>query len=94
LRISKKVDASLCNVCNDDFIFGHIIAPDLSRAFAELTDREIDLAIWHGILRDGKSMMVMASASFRALSYANLNDINAFIRSHAPWQFPPDRRRA
>lgn len=69
------------NVFNDDFAFGRIVAPDLTRAFAEMSDAEIDLAVRQGIRRDGRSMTVMPSASFHHLSDNDLNDIVAFIRS-------------
>lgn len=69
------------NVFNDDFAFGRIVAPDLTRTFAEMSDAEIDVAVRHGIRRDGRSMTVMPSASFHHLSDDDLNDIVAFIRS-------------
>ena len=76
------------NVFNDDFIFGRIVAPDLTRSFAEMSDAEIDLAVRHGIRRDGRSMTVMPSASFYHLSDRELNDLAAYIRSHTPGNGP------
>ncbi len=76
------------NVFNDDFAFGRIVAPDLTRSFAEMSDAEIDLAVRHGIRRDGRSMTVMPSASFHHLSDTELNDLTAYIRSHQPGNGP------
>jgi mono/diheme cytochrome c family protein len=65
----------------DEFIFGHFNAPDLTRAFAERSDVELEGIIRHGVFEDGRSTLMMPSAGFHHLSDDDLNDIFAFIRS-------------
>lgn len=77
----------------DDPMFGYFVAPDLSRAFAEMTDADIDRAVRQGIRRDGRSMTLMPSASFHHLSDEDLNNITAFIRSFGPGDGPSIERR-
>ena len=65
----------------DDLVFGKFVAPDLTRAFRDMSDKELDSVIRHGVRRDGKSTMLMPSASFHHLRDEDLNNIAAFIRS-------------
>lgn len=69
---------------NDDIVLGYIVTPDLTRAFAEMSDAELDALIRRGVKPDGTSTLVMPSASFYHLSDSDLNDITAFIRSQPP----------
>ena len=69
------------DVFNDDLVFGRITAPDLTRAFTEMSDVEIDRVVRLGVRRDGRSTLVMPSASFYSLSDSDLNNIVSFIRS-------------
>ena len=64
----------------DDLLFGRIVAPDLTRAFSDMSDEELDRVIRRGVRPDGRSTLVMPSASFYHLSDADLNNITAFIR--------------
>lgn len=66
---------------NDDAVIGYIVTPDLTRAFAEFSDAQLDALIRHGVKPDGTSTLIMPSASFHHLSDSDLNDITAFIRS-------------
>ena len=68
-------------VFNDDFLFGLVVAPDLTRVFAEMSDAELDRVIRHGVRRDGRSSLVMPSASFYSLKDEHLNNLVAFVRS-------------
>lgn len=68
-------------VFNDDAFIGYIVTPDLTRAFAEMSDAELDTVVRHGLKPDGKSVVMMPSASFHHLSDRDLNDITVFIRS-------------
>lgn len=65
----------------DSVMFGKFSAPDLTIAFAEMSDSELDLVIRYGIRRDGKSTILMPSASFHHLSDDDFNNITAFIRN-------------
>jgi mono/diheme cytochrome c family protein len=65
----------------DDLAFGKFIAPDLTKAFRDMSDKELDSVIRHGVRRDGKSTILMPSASFHHLRDEDLNNIAAFIRS-------------
>ena len=64
-----------------DPIFGFINAPDLTRAFSEKTDAELEHIIRRGVHEDGRSTFLMPSASFYHLTDTDLNNIFAFIRS-------------
>jgi len=65
----------------DELAFGKFIAPDLTKAFRDMSDKELDSVIRHGVRRDGKSTILMPSASLHHLRDEDLNNITAFIRS-------------
>lgn len=62
-------------------IFGLINAPDLTRAFSEKADADLERIIRQGVHENGRSTFLMPSASFYHLSDEDLNNIFAFIRS-------------
>ena len=74
----KELEGALFN---DDLLIGYIVTPDLTRAFAQMSDAELDALIRHGVKADRTSTLLMPSASFHHLSDSDLNDITAFIRS-------------
>lgn len=61
-----------------------LVAPNLTAAARSRTDAELALAIRHGLRPDGRSMLVMPSASFATLTDADLGRIIAFLRSLPP----------
>lgn len=65
----------------DNLLMGTVVAPDLTRSFAELSDQDLDRVIRHGVRRDGKSALIMPSSMLHHLSDTDLNNIIAFIRS-------------
>ena len=66
---------------NDDLTFGVFYAPNLTQAFAEMSDVELDSTIRYGIRRDGTSNLMMPSASFHSMTDDAFNNLVAFIRS-------------
>jgi mono/diheme cytochrome c family protein len=64
-----------------DPIFGFFTAPDLTRAFVEKSDTELEHIVRHGVHPDGRSTFLMPSASFYHMTDEDLNNIFAFIRS-------------
>ena len=68
-------------VFNDDFAFGLFHAPNLTQQFAAMSDADLDLTIRHGIRRDGRSNLIMPSASFHHMTDEAFNDLVGFIRS-------------
>lgn len=76
------------SVFEDDLMIGRFVAPDLTRAFREMSDQELDNVIRHGIRRNGKSTTAMPSAMFHHLSDTDFNNIIAFIRSQEPSNGP------
>lgn len=65
----------------DDFVFGSMKAPDLTRAVHALSDAELERVIRHGVRKDGSPVYVMPSSSFYYMSDEDLGDILAFLRS-------------
>lgn len=65
----------------DSLLMGRVVAPDLTRAFRDMSDQELERAIRHGIRRDGRSAMIMPSSMLHHLTDTDLNNISAFIRS-------------
>lgn len=65
----------------DDFAFGTMKAPDLTRAVHTLSDAELERVIRHGVRADGSTVYVMPSDMFYNLSDEDLGDILAFLRS-------------
>lgn len=65
----------------DDFAFGTMKAPDLTRAVHTLSDAELERVIRHGVRPDGSTVYVMPSDMFYNLSDEDLGDILAFLRS-------------
>lgn len=65
----------------DDFAFGTMKAPDLTKAVHSLTDAELERVIRHGVRADGSTVYVMPSDMFYNLSDEDLGDILAFLRS-------------
>ena len=50
------------SVFHDDPWIGTFVAPDLTRAFSDHSDTELDSVIRHGVRRNGKSTFVMPSS--------------------------------
>lgn len=82
-------EAMAGNVWFDNLLMGSVVAPDLTRTFAELSDQELDRVIRHGVRTDGKSTLIMPSSMLHHLSDADLNNIIAFVRSAEPTDGPP-----
>lgn len=58
-----------------------VVAPDLTRIFAQYTNAELERVIRRGVRRDGTSIWVMSSNMFYHLADEDLGKIIAFIRS-------------
>jgi cytochrome c553 len=65
-----------------------IVAPDLTRIAAELTDAELERVIRRGVRSDGRGVWVMPSDMFYHLSDDDLSAIVAYIRSVPPRNGP------
>lgn len=65
----------------NDTLMGVLVAPDLTRAFREMSDANLDRLVRHGVHPDGRSAVLMPSSMFHHLSDADLNNIMAFLRS-------------
>jgi cytochrome c553 len=73
----------------DDRWVGRLTAPNLTHAVRKYSDSELERIIRHGVRPDGRSVFIMPSESFVALSDADLAQILAFLRS-APVVDGPD----
>lgn len=69
------------NLFFDDFAFGTMKAPDLTRVVHTLSDAELERVIRHGVRADGSPVYVMPSEMFYNLADDDLGDILAFLRS-------------
>ena len=58
-----------------------MVAPDLSRVVAQLSDSELERVIRHGVRMNGRSTWGMPSSMFYHLSDEDLGRILAFLRS-------------
>lgn len=75
----------------DEPLVARLVAPNLTAAVRRDSDAQLVLAIRHGLRPDGRSMLVMPSASFATLSDADLGRIIAFLRSLPPADGPGPR---
>lgn len=65
----------------DEPIIARIVAPNLTAAVRRYGDAELVVAIRNGLRPDGRSMMVMPSEAFVALTDDDVGKIIAFLRS-------------
>jgi mono/diheme cytochrome c family protein len=65
----------------DDFLFGTIKSPDLTRLVATLSPGELARVIRQGVRANGESVLVMPAASFYHLADEDLGSILAFLKS-------------
>jgi mono/diheme cytochrome c family protein len=72
----------------DDPAIGRLAAPNLTRGpgarGAALTPDDWELAVRHGIRRDGRSLLVMPAEDFQGLSDEDMAALVAYARSVAP----------
>lgn len=69
-------------------LYGKFFTPDLTRATHELSDRDLVLAIRHGVKPDGRAVWSFAPHAYYDLSDENLGQIIAFLRSLPPSDGP------
>jgi mono/diheme cytochrome c family protein len=72
----------------DERWVARIVAPDLTRIAAELTDAELERVIRRGVRPDGRGVWVMPSNMFYHLSDEDVAAIIAYIRSVPPRNGP------
>jgi mono/diheme cytochrome c family protein len=74
------------NIVLDDPAVGRISAPNLTNGGrgAELTDRDWERAVRHGVRRDNKPLFVMPSNEFTTISDEDMAAIVAYARSVPP----------
>lgn len=65
----------------DERWVGRLVAPDLTRVAADMSDPELERVIRRGVRKDGTSTWGMPSSMFYHLSDDDLGKIIAFIRS-------------
>lgn len=74
----------------DNFLIGHIVAPNLTAAAQQYSDPELVQIIRRGVRPNGRSVLAMPSEMFTPLTDADLGKIIAYIRSLPPVPgFPP-----
>jgi mono/diheme cytochrome c family protein len=75
-------------VLEDNFFLGRVVAANLTRGRGGLpsdyTDVDLARAIRHGVRRDGRSVIIMPSQDFQALTDSDLAAIIAYLRTVAP----------
>jgi mono/diheme cytochrome c family protein len=64
----------------DERWVGRLVAPNLTHAVRQYSDAELERIIRHGVRPNGRSVFVMPSESFAALSDADLARILAYLR--------------
>jgi len=69
-----------------------LVAPNLTRSVRRYSDRELEGIIRHGVRPDGRSVFVMPSEAFAALSDVELGNILAFLHSESEVLGPIDGR--
>ncbi|MEE8488574.1 MAG: cytochrome c [Gemmatimonadota bacterium] len=72
----------------DDFLFGTIKSPDLTRLVATLSPGELARVIRLGVRVNGESVLVMPASSFYHLADEDLGSILAFLKSLPPSDGP------
>jgi cytochrome c553 len=72
----------------DEPLLARIVAPNLSAAVRRYSDAELDRIIRRGVRPDGRSLVVMPSEMFSALSDADLGKILAYLHSVPPHPGP------
>ena len=83
-----------CNDCHgkefqgtvlfDDPKIARIVAPNLTAAVRRYSDAQLAVIIRNGIRPDGRSVMVMPSEAFNAMTVADLGRTIAFLKSMPP----------
>lgn len=69
-------------------LFGRVVAPDLTRMAATLSDTEFERVVRHGIRPNGRNVAIMPSNMFQHLSDEDYARIVAHIRSSPPSEGP------
>ncbi len=72
----------------DEPMIARIVAPNLTAAVRKYSAAELVNIIRHGVRPDGRSMMVMPSEQFVALTDEDLGRIIAYLKSLAPLEGP------
>ena len=65
----------------DNFLLATVVAPNLTQSTRRYSDEELERIIRYGVRPDGRSVVVMPSSMYHALSDEDLARILAFIRS-------------
>jgi cytochrome c553 len=65
-------------------LLGRLIVPNLTRLAREYSTVDLVRSIRHGVKRDGRSVVLMPSSMFAALSDDDLAAIIAYVRSRPP----------
>ena len=65
----------------DQPMIARIVAPNLTAAARKYSDKELAAIIRHGVRPDGRSMLVMPSQTYAALTEQDLGRIIAFVKS-------------
>lgn len=68
----------------DDFLFGTFVAPNLTAAVREYSDADLARIIRRGVRPDGRTLVVMPSQMFSAMTDADLGKILAYLHSVPP----------
>lgn len=74
----------------DKPLIARIVAPNLTASVRKYSDAELANAIRHGLRPDGRSMVVMPSQGFVALTDEDLGRVIAFLRSLPESEGPAD----
>lgn len=72
------------HVFGDDFMMGHLVAPNLTIAVREYSDAELARIIRRGVRPNGRSVIAMPSGMFSQLNDEDLGRIIAYLRSVPP----------
>ena len=72
----------------DQPMIARIVAPNISQAVRRYTDGQLATIIRRGVRPDGRSVLVMPSQAYVALTDADLGPILAFLRSVPPADGP------
>jgi cytochrome c553 len=80
----------------DDAAFGRLAGPNLTSGRGgrgHYTDADWELAIRHGVARDGRPLLFMPSEAFQGMSDADLAALVAYLRTLPPVdrEMPPSR---
>jgi cytochrome c553 len=72
----------------DEPMIAHIVAPNLTAAFRQYNDAQLEAIIRKGVRPDGRSVLVMPGEAFVWLTDADLGRIMAFLKSLPPFDGP------